>query len=82
MHYIVCRIRNYSQSINAIQDSLGFGRQYFQEIRMTLEKLIDDGYVKEIKEELRYEGPDFLKPPGGVFSYSYKLTFEGTELVK
>jgi hypothetical protein len=79
---ILSSLKNYSQSISEIQDSLGFGRQYYQEIRMALDKLIKDGYVKEIKEELRYEGPGICKPLGGVFSFSYKLIFEGAELVK
>ncbi len=26
---------------------------------------------------MKYEGPEMFRPPGGIWNFSYKLTFEG-----
>jgi len=74
---ILSSLKDYSQSINEIQDSLGFQRDTYNKVRTILHKLVRDGYAEETKEEMRYDGPEEFKPPGGIWNYSYKITFEG-----
>ncbi len=78
---ILTSLKDYSQSINEIQDSLHLERKYYNEIRLILNKLYKDEYAEIIESEKRYEGPDIFKPPRPTIDYSYKISFEG-ELFK
>jgi hypothetical protein len=75
---ILGSLDNYSKSINEIQKELNLEikSSIYQDVRMILEKLVDDKYAKEIRQE--NTPPDVL---AGIISktvsISYKLTFEG-----
>ncbi len=82
LDFVLSSLDNYSKTINEIQKELNLEISTFKDVRMILEKLVKDKYAQEIKEEVRYEGPAFLKPPGGTWSYSYKLSFEGKVFIQ
>ncbi len=74
---ILSCLKDYPQSINEIEDCLGFERKYGNEIRTILNKLTKDEYADEIKSERRYEGYPIFKPTEAIWDYSYKISFEG-----
>lgn len=71
----------HSKDRNEIQKELGLPINTYTSynVQLILDKLIKDGFCKELKYELKYDGPEVFKPNGGCWHYSYKLTFEGQE---